>query len=200
MFLLLAVQYIAQPIIDPTLYIQPYITLTIHTVIHALRSWVTPFIIVKVSLVYWKGVPRLELSDCIGYKIACTVDFYLMRNLSLWLVQCMFRQSRPHLFYHPYSLRWFSSMLLTLWTHEFLKLTLHTVILWECLAPSYWVWITVFEMTLTGTKWTVFRGKKIHSTWHWKGSIVSAGIWTLDPWITRQTLYHWAVWLGDEWA
>ena len=48
--------------------------LTIHTVIHAVRSWVTHFIIVKVSLGYWKGAPqlldRIALSDCrhIGIK------------------------------------------------------------------------------------------------------------------------------------
>ncbi len=45
--------------IGPTLCIQPHITLTIHTVIHAMRSWVTHFIIVTVSLGYWKEVPQL---------------------------------------------------------------------------------------------------------------------------------------------
>ena len=49
-----------------------------------------------------------------------------------------------------------------------------------------------------GTKWTLFGGKRIHSTWYWKGSFVSAGIRTPNPWITKWTLYHWAVWLADE--
>ena len=26
------------------------------------------------------------------------------------------------------------------------------------------------------------------------------GIRTTDPWITKRTLYHWAIWLADEWA
>ncbi len=159
--------------IGPTLCIQPDITVTIHTDIHAVRSWVPPFIIVKVSLGYWKGVPWLldriteagsvavfpphcgplslgsipvpalyvhlvsspnllprvfpgvlRFSSCISnwtslvcfflfayrtllessacalskaslYKdtieIACTVDSYLMRNLSLRLVLCFAR-------------------------------------------------------------------------------------------------------------
>ncbi len=54
-------------------------------------------------------------------------------------------------------------------------------------------------IALKGTKWVVFRGKRIHSTWYWKGSIVSAGIRTPDPWVARRTIYHWAIWLTDEW-
>ncbi len=46
--------------------------------------------------------------------------------------------------------------------------------------------------------WAVFGWKRIHSTLYWKGSIVSAGIRTLDPWITRWTLYRWAIWLADK--
>ncbi len=50
----------AWPIIGPTLCIQPDITLTIHTVIHAVHSWMTPFnSSTKVSLSYWMGVPKL---------------------------------------------------------------------------------------------------------------------------------------------
>ncbi len=44
------------------------------------------------------------------------------------------------------------------------------------------------QSSVKGTKWAVFGGKGIHSTWYWKGSILSAGIWTLDPWITDDTL------------
>ena len=48
---------------------------------------------------------------------------------------------------------------------------------------------------LKGTKWAVFGGTRIHSKWYWKGSIVSAGIRTLDPWITRRTFNRWAIYL-----
>ncbi len=34
---------------------------------------------------------------------------------------------------------------------------------------------------------TVFGGKRIHSTLYWKGSIVSAGIRTPDPWVAYTT-------------
>ncbi len=53
---------------------------------------------------------------------------------------------------------------------------------------------------IKGTKWAVFGGKRIHSTLCWKGSIVSAGIRTPDPWVAKRTIYHWAIWLADEWA
>ncbi len=52
---------------------------------------------------------------------------------------------------------------------------------------------------IKGTKWTVFGN---HSTWYWKGSIVSTGNqnpW-VDPWISRRTLCRWAIWLAEEWA
>ena len=39
-----------------------------------------------------------------------------------------------------------------------------------------------------GTKWAVSGGKRIHSAWYWKGSIVSAGIRTFDPWISENSL------------
>ena len=62
--------------IGPILCIQPDNT---HT-IHAVRSRVTPFIIVKISF----GYSRLECPEWLYWiKIACTVDSYLMRNLSL---------------------------------------------------------------------------------------------------------------------
>ncbi len=62
------------------------------------------------------------------------------------------------------------------------------------------MWVFSDKTYLKGTKWTVFGGKRIHSMWYWKGSIVSASIRTPDPWVTKQTLYHWAIWLADEWA
>ncbi len=48
--------------------------------------------------------------------------------------------------------------------------------------------------------WAVFGRKRIHSTLYWKGSIVSAGIRTPDPWVAKRTIYHWATWLDDELA
>ena len=54
-------------------------------------SRVTPFIIVKSSLCYSNWVPRWLY----WIKKACTVDSYLMRNLSLRLVP--FHQSRSHI-------------------------------------------------------------------------------------------------------
>ncbi len=69
----------------PTLCIQPHITLTIHAVIHTVRPWVTPFIIVKVSLDYWKGVPQFldwnALSELYRIKVACAVDSYFNEKL-----------------------------------------------------------------------------------------------------------------------
>ncbi len=64
-----------------------------HT-IDGVRLWVTPFIIVKVNLGYWKEfqASRYECPKWLyQIKIACTVDSYLMRNLSLRLVPCYAR-------------------------------------------------------------------------------------------------------------
>ncbi len=57
-----------------------------------------------------------------------------------------------------------------------------------------------FSWEFNGTKWAVFGGKRIHSTSYWKGSIVSAGIRTPDPWVAKRAIYHWANWIVDEWT
>ncbi len=57
-----------------------------------------------------------------------------------------------------------------------------------------------YTPNVKGTKWAVFGGKRIHSMLYWKGSIVSAGIRTPDPWVAKRTIYHWATWLAHEWA
>ncbi len=61
-------------------------------------------------------------------------------------------------------------------------------------------WNMSLHLWFKGTKWAIFEGKRIHSTLYWTGSIVSAGIRTPGPWVTKRILYHWAIWLADEWA
>ncbi len=69
--------------IGNTLCIQPN---TIPHNIDGMHSWVTPFIIVKVSLCYWKEVPQLLIGMpwvIVLYKNSLHCWFLQMRNLSL---------------------------------------------------------------------------------------------------------------------
>ena len=53
---------------------------------------------------------------------------------------------------------------------------------------------------LKGTRWAFFGGKTTHSTQSCKGKYIPPGFEPPDRWVTGRTLYHWAIWLADDWA
>ncbi len=82
---------------------------------------------------------------------------------------------------------------------QFLNARNIVFVLFVCFISSLACDTQSVDNTIKGTKWAVFGGKRINSTLYWKGSIVSNGIRTPDPWVAKRAIYHWVTWLAHEW-